>query len=94
MKKTYFIMIVSILAFVTGCAAKQTFRADCGSELDAAWKEIDIAKVKGFSGTVSYSKALGLVSLARSMQTIENFDNCVKNAKSARYYITQSRLGR
>ncbi len=66
----------------------------CGSELDAAWKEIDIAKVKGFSGTVSYTKALGLVSLARSMQTIENFDDCVNNAKSARYYITQSRLGR
>lgn len=94
MKKFYYITIVIMLAFIAGCAGKQTFRSDCGSELDAAWKELDIAKAKGFSGTVSYTKALGLLSLAKSMQAIENFDGCVKNAKSARYYIAQSRLAR
>ena len=94
MRNSYFIMVVIFSAFITGCAGKQTFRPSCASELDAAWKELDIAKAKGFAGTVSYTKAVGLLSLAKSMQTVENFDNCVKHAKDARYYISQSRLGR
>jgi hypothetical protein len=94
MKNTHYTMIIILLSFITGCAGKQAFRSECGSELDIAWQELDVAKAKGFSGSVSYTKALGLLTLAKSMQTVENFDNCVQNAKDARYYIAQSRLGR
>ncbi len=93
MRKTLFTAITLGAIALTGCAAKQTHRTSCASELDAAWKEMDIAKAKGFSGTVSYTKAAGLLSLAKSMQAVENFDNCVKNAQDARYYIRQSQLG-
>ena len=94
MCRSIFISIIILTIFFTGCAGKQVYRSTCASELDAAWKELDIAKSKGFSGSVSYSKAVGLISLARTMQIVENFDNCIKHAKDARYYISQSRQGR
>lgn len=88
------VILVMILSVVlAACAGKQSFRDTCAANVDAAWQELDIAKADGFSGSVSYSKALGLISLAKSMQTVENFDNCVKHAKDARYYIEQSRKG-
>ena len=93
MRKPIFISFIILSTLLAGCAGKQTYRSTCASELDAAWKELDVAKVKGFSGSVSYSKAVGLISLARTMQTVENFDNCIKHAQDARYYISQSRLG-
>lgn len=93
MKKTYFTLIVILLVLITGCSGKKAYRSSCSSELSAAWQELDNAKAKGFAGTVSYTKALGQLSLAKSMQTVENFDNCVEHAKDARYYITQAKLG-
>ena len=61
--------------------------------IDAAWSELSIAKADGFSGTVSYTKALGLITSARTMQTVENFDACYNQAKDARFYIRESRKG-
>jgi len=85
--------MIILSTLITGCAAKQTYRSTCASELDAAWAELDVANVKGFSGSVSYSKAVGLISLGKTMQTVENFDNCIKHAQDARYYISQSLQG-
>lgn len=85
-------VVLTMLA-LAGCAGKTSYRSACSTQVDAAWKELNIAKAKGFSGTVSYSKAVGLITLAKSMQTVENFDNCVEHAKDARYYIKQSRAG-
>lgn len=78
---------------LTACAGKTQFRSACAKEVDAAWSELSIAKAEGFSGTVSYTKALSLITAARTMQTVENFDNCYNNAKDARYYIRESRRG-
>ncbi|MGN0920276.1 MAG: hypothetical protein ACI4NJ_00965 [Cellvibrio sp.] len=64
------------------------------SELDAAWSELSIAKTAGFSGSISYTKALSLITAAKTMQTVENFDNCYNNAKTARFYIRESQQGR
>ena len=46
-----------ILLALAGCAGKTAYRDSCGTQLDAAWKELDLAKAEGFAGTVSYSKA-------------------------------------
>lgn len=78
---------------LTACAGKTQYRTACSSEVDAAWNELSIAKADGFSGTVSYGKALGLITSARTMQTVENFDNCYRHAKDARFYIRESRKG-
>ncbi|BFM11006.1 lipoprotein [Simiduia litorea] len=88
-----YVLSVLLMFLLAACAGKQSFRDSCAANVNAAWDELDIAKTEGFSGSVSYSKALGLISLAKSMQTVENFDNCVKHAKDARFYIAESRKG-
>ncbi|MEP1741295.1 MAG: hypothetical protein ABJI92_18500 [Kangiellaceae bacterium] len=93
MKSLYPFKLLLIALVVSGCAGKTNYRSACSAEVDAAWKELNIAKADGFSGTISYSKAVGLITLAKSMQTVENFDNCVEHAKDARYYIRQSQAG-
>lgn len=96
MSSSKIIVVSSLLALVVGlsaCAGKTQYRSACDQELDAAWSELSIAKAEGFSGTVSYTKALGLITSARTMQTVENFDNCYNQAKDARFYIRESRKG-
>lgn len=97
MPATKILCLSSLLAIafsLCACAGKTQYRNACGSEVDAAWSELSIAKAEGFSGTVSYTKALGLITSARTMQTVENFDNCYNQAKDARFYIRESRQGR
>ncbi len=87
---SYLIMMAVTLS---ACAGKTQFRSACDKEIEAAWSELSIAKADGFSGTVSYTKALSLITAARTMQAVENFDNCYNNAKDARFYIRESRKG-
>ncbi|MDH4608633.1 hypothetical protein [Pseudomonas sp. BN102] len=79
---------------LVGCAGKTAYRDSCAAELDAAWKELDLAKVEGFSGTVSYSKALSLLTAAKTQQQFESFEGCTNKAEKARFYIRESRAGR
>lgn len=90
-----FIGIFVILAMFVGCAGSpKPYRNECDLALEQAWQELSIAEAEGFAGTVSYSKAVGLLTAAKSMQVVENFDNCYKHAQDARYYINESRQGR
>ncbi|MDY0208005.1 MAG: hypothetical protein RBR82_15490 [Pseudomonas sp.] len=79
---------------LAGCAAKTNHRSSCAQELDAAWKELDIAKVEGFAGSVSYSKALTLITGAKTQQQFEAYAGCTRKAQKARFYIKESRAGR
>jgi hypothetical protein len=72
---------------------KTAYRDSCGSNLDAAWHELDLAKAEGFAGTVSYSKALSLLTAAKTQQQFEG-EGCTKKAEKARFYIRESRAGR
>ena len=85
--------LVAFTAALSACAGKTQYRSACDQEIEAAWSELSIAKADGFSGTISYTKALGLITSARTMQTVENFDNCYNQAKDARFYIRESRKG-
>ena len=38
---------------LAGCAGKTAYRDSCATQLDAAWKELDLAKAEGFAGAVS-----------------------------------------
>ena len=51
---------------LAGCAGKTAYRDSCATQLDAAWKELDLAKAEGFAGAVSYSKALSLLTGAKT----------------------------
>lgn len=92
MHKTIF--IASLLIALTGCAAKTAYRDSCASQSNAAWRELDLAKAEGFAGTVSYSKALTLLTGAKTSQQFEGYESCTKNAEKARFYIRESRAGR
>lgn len=79
---------------LVGCAGKTHNRASCASGLDAAWQELSLAKAEGLAGTVSYSKALGLLSAAKTQQQFEGYNGCVRKVGKARFYIGESRAGR
>ena len=67
------IVISSLLvltATLSACAGKTQYRSACDQEIEAAWNELSIAKAEGFSGTVSYTKALGLITSARTLSLI------------------------
>lgn len=57
-------------------------------------KELDLAKAEGFAGTVSYSKALPLLTGAKTQQQFEAYEGCTSKAEKARFYIRESRAGR
>jgi hypothetical protein len=86
--------ILIVLSLLAGCATATQGRDRCGLLLDAAWKELDLAKAQGFSGTVSYSKAAGLLTRAKTNQMVEDYPECIDTAERARFYIAESRKGR
>ncbi|GGU74320.1 lipoprotein [Pseudomonas laurentiana] len=88
------ISLALIALALSGCAGKTAYRDSCATQLDAAWKELDLAKAEGFAGTVSYSKALSLLTGAKTQQQFEAFDGCTSKAERARFYIRESRAGR
>ena len=90
----YKMLLLATLLAVAGCAGKTVNRDACAHSLDRAWKELDLAKAEGFAGTVSYSKALSLLTAAKTQQQLEGYDGCLDNAEKARFYIRESRAGR
>lgn len=92
MKALYAALAASLL--LVGCSGTTVNRDSCASELNAAWKELDLAKAEGFAGTVSYSKALTLITAAKTEQQVESYGGCLDKATKARYYIKESRAGR
>lgn len=86
--------LVLSAVLLTGCAGKTYDRSACSNQIDAAWKELNFAEAEGFAGTVSYSKALALLTAAKTQQQFERFASCKQKAKRARFYIAESRAGR
>jgi len=89
-----FLVALALFAAVTGCATTTQGRERCGLLLDSAWKELDLAKAQGFSGTVSYSKAAGLLTRAKANEIVEDYAECIDTAERARFFIAESRQGR
>ncbi|WP_339490620.1 hypothetical protein [Pseudomonas sp. EL_65y_Pfl2_R95] len=83
-----------VVLLLAGCSGKTVNRDACGNQLDTAWKELDLAKAEGFAGTVSYSKALSLLTAAKTQQQFEAYEGCSSKAQKARFYIGESRAGR
>jgi hypothetical protein len=88
------LLLVLSLAALAGCGTTMSGRDHCAARLDAAWKAMDVAKVDGFAGTVSFAKAVGLLTSAKTQQALENFERCADEAERARFYIGEARKGR
>jgi recombinational DNA repair protein RecT len=82
------------MILLPACATTSSGRDSCGAQLNAAWRELDLAKAEGFAGTVSYGKAVGLLTGAATQQAFEKYEGCVDKAKRARFYTAESRKGR
>jgi hypothetical protein len=89
-----FHLLVLAVSLLPACAAQSVGRDSCAIHLNAAWRELDMAKTEGFAGTVSYGKALGLITGAKTQQTFERYEGCIDKAERARFYIAESRKGR
>jgi hypothetical protein len=85
--------LMFFLGVTAGCAGNpMSSQADqCESGLRAAYKELDFAKAAGFSGTVEYSKAVGLLTAAKVQQEFGKYPNCIDKVRRARAYILKSR---
>ena len=90
-------LVVTVLAlFVAvsaGCAGdpNSSQARQCDSGLDAAYKELDLAKANGFDGTVEYSKAASLLTAAKVQSEFGKYPNCIDKVHRARAYIAKSR---
>ena len=88
------LLVIALCTALAGCGTTMHGREACAARLDAAWQEMDSAKVAGFAGTVSFAKAVGLLTSAKTQQALENFARCADEAERARFYIGESRQGR
>lgn len=90
MKNILFLAATAIT--LSACAGAQKLHsADaCSRAIDLAYQELNFAKSNGFAGTVEYTKALSLLTAAKTQQTFEAYDGCVSKSEKARYYIKQS----
>lgn len=92
MKKWICVPLLAVA--LAGCAGKTAYRDECAAQLNAAWEEQSLAEAEGFAGTVSYSKAMGLLTAAKTQQQFEGFRGCTEKARKARFYLRESRAGR
>jgi hypothetical protein len=88
------LLCLALAAALAGCGTTMAGRDACAARLDAAWNSMEVAKVDGFAGTVSFAKAIGLLTSAKTQQTLENFERCADEAERARFYIGEARKGR
>jgi hypothetical protein len=81
------------LAVTAGCAGNpnSALATQCENGLDVAYKELDLAKAKGFGGTVEYSKAASLLGAAKIQSEFGKYPNCIDKVHRARAYIAKSR---
>lgn len=91
------VLVVFVAAsLLGGCSggADPVLGRQCDSDLNAGYRELDLAKAKGFGGTVAWSKAASLLTAAKIQQQFDKFRNCVEKAGRARHYIRQSQVPR
>ena len=91
---TRLFLLAFLAAALAGCGTTMQGRDRCAARLDAAWQEMDAAKVAGFAGAVSFAKAVGLLTSAKTQQSLENFARCADEAERASFYIGEARRGR
>lgn len=65
----------------------------CSGGLDAAYGELERAKVDGFNGTVEWSKAASLLTAAKVQYEFGKYPNCIEKVNRARNFIRNARGG-
>jgi hypothetical protein len=88
------VFLLVLCAALAGCGTTMRGRDQCAARLDEAWTAMNTAKVEGFAGSVSFAKAVGLITSAKTQQALDNFERCAEEAGRASYFIGEARRGR
>ena len=91
-KLSYSIFLLMFL--IAGCETNPSSKSarQCYEGLKIANKELELAKIKGFSGTVEYAKAAGLLAGASVQYEFGKYKNCIIKVKRARKFIKNSQF--
>ena len=86
------VLIVSTILFVVACSGRIGSPAgqECAEGLRIANQELEDAKVKGFSASIQWIKAAGLLTDASVHQQLEKFESCADKVRRARIYIIEA----
>lgn len=92
MKHFYIILFTIIFVAISGCATNPTSSEakKCRADLNEAYRNLDIANAKGFSGTVEYGKAAALLTAAKIQEEFGKYPNCIDKARRAELHIKKS----
>jgi hypothetical protein len=86
------VLMLSACLFLAACSGRVATPAgqECAEGLRIANQELEDAKVKGFSGSIQWIKAAGLLTDASVHQQLEKFESCSDKVRRARIYIKES----
>jgi hypothetical protein len=95
MKKLSYSFLFTIF-LIAGCETNPASNSarQCQDGLKLANKELNFAKAQGFSGTVEYTKAAGLLTGAAIQYEFGKYPNCINKVKRARRFIKNSQYKR
>jgi len=84
--------VIGLATILTSCATVHSTRLAyrCHTKLETAHEELERAKAKGFSQSVSWTKAASLITSAKIQQQYEKYPTCINNSARALYYISRS----
>lgn len=93
-KLSYFFLLAIFL--LAGCETNPASKSarQCQQGLKQAYKELDLVKAKGFSGTVEYTKAATLLTGASVQYEFGKYPNCIDKVKRARKFIKNSQFNK
>jgi len=84
--------ILSVCLLLAACSGRVATPAgkECTEGLRIANQELEDAKVKGFSGSISWIKAAGLLTDASVHEQLEKYPSCADKVRRARIYIKEA----
>lgn len=90
--RSKFILLALFITVISACAGNPNspIALSCERGLKIAYQELDLAKARGFSGTVEYTKAASLLGAAKIQYEFGKYPNCVDKVERARAYIKKS----
>ena len=85
-------LVLSAALFVAACSGRvgTPIGQECAEGLRIANQELEDAKVSGFSGSIQWIKAAGLLADASVHQQLEKYPSCADKVRRARIYIQES----
>jgi hypothetical protein len=84
--------LIATAVLATACSGRiaSDQAVECSEGLKIAYAELEEAEVRGFGGTVAWSKAAGLLTAASVQKEFEKYPNCVDKVRRARLYIREA----